>query len=256
MGRVLSESLRILGRNVVPFAVLAFLVYLPLLVVNLAFAEQQLQSPDQEESPWASLLGFVLPFVLQGAVAYGVFEELRGSRAPFLACVSRGMARLGRVLGVAVLLVLAMSVVILVPSLVLMWFDPVLGIFGALLGLVFLVVLTLMWYVAVPAAVVEPRTGALAALGRSVKLTEGSRGSIFGVIVVLGLLGFVVALFFQFAVFAPATTANDIRVGQVLQTVFLAVLGAWQAIAAAVAYHDLRVEKEGIDAAEIARVFD
>ena len=104
-------------------------------------------------------------------------------------------------------------------------------------------------WVAVPAAVVE-RTGVVASMSRSATLTRGYRWRVFGIVLLLGLLnmtaGWIATLPFDLG-----GTAHSVA-----EFAVAAVFTAWSAVAAAVAYHDLRLEKEGIGVNEIAAVFD
>ena len=126
--------------------------------------------------------------------------------------------------------------------------------------------LTCMLWVAVPAAVAE--TGnAVAALKRSAALTAGVRWRIIGMMLTLALLwvGVEIALI---QATAPNSTKNgflvEFAVGQEgpISAYMLAslastvVTGGLVAISSAVAYHDLRVAREGATLEEIASVFD
>ena|SRR5271165_606406 len=125
----------------------------------------------------------------------------------------------------------------------------------ALVGGLFLlvvpgVILWCMFYVAIPVCVVE-RLGPFASLGRSSDLTQGYRWRIFGLSIFLLLIGFVnVGL----------QKVLNMAVGGIPATVGVAslqvVFSAFGLIVCSVAYHDLRVAKEGIDIEQLASVFD
>jgi len=104
--------------------------------------------------------------------------------------------------------------------------------------------------VAVPACVVE-RLGPFRSLGRSRALTKGYRWRIFGIWLVLALVSGIGSNILGL-ILAPAGTAITVLVSMVWQ----ASMTAYQAISAAVIYHDLRVAKEGVDIEHIASVFD
>ena len=118
------------------------------------------------------------------------------------------------------------------------------------------VVMILLW-VAVPAAVVE-RHGVLASLSRSLELTKGSRWKILVIFLLLGSWVLVVALFFGVILTSELGSAvgagsNLVILAGFIVTVFYTVL--W-AVLSAVSYHDLRVVKEGIETKDIAAAFD
>jgi membrane-anchored glycerophosphoryl diester phosphodiesterase (GDPDase) len=112
--------------------------------------------------------------------------------------------------------------------------------------------------VAVPAAVVE-RRGIEGAIRRSFELTRGSRWPIlaagFVVMAVTWVLSAVVqvAATIALTLVPPAQAmATALLVSQVATALFSVV----PIVAIAVCYHDLRRAKEGVDTAELARVFE
>jgi hypothetical protein len=121
-------------------------------------------------------------------------------------------------------------------------------------GLVFMVAAC----VAVPAAVVE-RPGVVGAIQRSFDLTRGSRWPLFAaggvVLVVLWALSLVTQVAFGLAAFAiPGGQGVAFRmIGTQLGNALFSVIPA---VAIAVSYHDLRLAKEGVDTAELAKVFE
>ena len=110
-----------------------------------------------------------------------------------------------------------------------------------------------MFWVAIPAAVVE-RPGILASLQRSRDLTRDNRWKLFGTLVVLVVFnigsGYILEEFLGVGVVhAPISV-------QLLDLLVQAFFSALFAVASAVAYHDLRIAKDGVSAEEIAGVFD
>jgi ABC-type multidrug transport system fused ATPase/permease subunit len=111
------------------------------------------------------------------------------------------------------------------------------------IGLLLLIVpglfLLTIWAVVAPAIVIE-RTGALGAFGRSAELTKGNRWQVFGVIVVLFLLQFLVTAVIQ----AVANSAADSFVGYALADLIVRLLVApLSALAAAVLYFELTARR-------------
>ncbi len=115
------------------------------------------------DSDGTIILGFLrlfLLFVMQGASAYSVFQVRRGRQLSFAEAISRFLRRIAPVAGSALLATLIISVgfaLLLIP------------------GLIALV----MFYVAVPACVVE-ELGPVTSLKRSVALSKGFRWKVFG----------------------------------------------------------------------------
>jgi uncharacterized membrane protein len=124
-----------------------------------------------------------------------------------------------------------------------------------MLGSILLVVPGMMvlaaCYVALPACVMEG-LGPFESLSRSTALTKGHRWKVFGIFVVIvvvsavigGLLGVV-----SMAIGGPVAA-------MVVNFVWNAFYAAYNSVAIAVMYHDLRVLKEGIDIDRIAAVFN
>jgi hypothetical protein len=111
-------------------------------------------------------------------------------------------------------------------------------------GMIGLLVLFLRFYVAVPAAV-EERPGAINALRRSVFLTQGERGTILGVVFLLGLFNSLIT----------RAAASVPRAKLVLEPVMSLLVIGLSATACAVVYYRLRSAKESIDVDQIASVF-
>lgn len=167
VGGVISESLSIFMKNLVPFTVLSFIVHVPWILWQFIVL-------DVTESPmWIMLielsLSMLLNVFLVATLSYGVFKQMRGQPAGLGDCISVGFKRLIPVIGVALLT----------------------GLFiagGFMLFVIPGVILACMWWVAAPAAVVE-NIGVSQAMSRSSALTSGNRGTIFLIMLLMGLLG-------------------------------------------------------------------
>jgi hypothetical protein len=138
-------------------------------------------------------------------------------------------------------------------------FFPLIGLafvagFLMLLGLVLLIIpglmLYTMWFVGVPACVVE-RLGPWAGLRRSRELTKGSRWKLLALALLLlvGSIGSSVIEFVLEALGGPYAGLGG-------QLIWTAIWSAFSAVVIAVTYYDLRVIKEGVDIEQIAAVFD
>jgi hypothetical protein len=242
IGRVISISLAVFGRNLVPFLILSVLIGIPYIVVSLWFANSigdvaAIQATGQLPSGfWGMMIVGMLIFILtnaltQSAIVYGTFQDLRGQKASFSECLSRGLATLPSVIGAAI----------------------VAGL-GITIGLVLLavpgIILALMWWVLVPAIVVE-RIGVGAAFSRSSGLTSGHRWGILGLLVVVvgaqWVLSFVLGLI---------GAALGPTLAEIINIVIALGFSALSSVLTAVGYYTLRAEKEGIVIDDIAKVFD
>ena len=230
-GNVLGTGFSIYFRNLPMLGLLTAIGFAP-------YGAYQLWSPLQS----SAFPGFIVELFLygvcgtlvEGGVAYGVVASLRGTRDVDLWKV---FGRSLRVLPRIILLSIVVELLVL-------------------LGLFFLIVpgivVALMLFVAVPASVMEGG-GIGTALKRSGDLTEGCKGSLFAVVVVLTVPMLVLSLLLDNAVafgFEPLFRA-------ILDFVITDFLyGGILATCAAVAYHDLRILNDGVDTEEIAAAFD
>lgn len=228
VGGVIGDSMAIFMKNFIPFFILAAIVLAPGVLLHYAI----LTSPTP--NPLLSLMGsvatLVLTFVLTGALIYGVYQQMRNAPVSIGTCVAVGFARLLPVIGVALITGILIGI-------------------GFILLLVPGFILTTMWWVVVPVAVVE-RKGMADAIARSAVLTAGNRWGIFGIILIIGCLNVAVIFVVNNATVpaSPAWIASSLCSS--------AFFGAWSAAATAVGYHDLRASKEGIRIENIASVFD
>jgi hypothetical protein len=257
VGSVLGRTFAIWARNIVPFAILTLIIYSPLVVYavaavpdpdryytsttgsneeDLEYSEEELGLRTREFGKavleYSVVLlcgGYILGLIAAGAFVYGVFEQLRGHPAGLGACLRVGLSRLLPVVVVGILAGIA-----------------------TLLGFVLLVipgiVIMCMYWLAVPVAVVERR--GLGSLGRSAQLTDGNKGAIFGILLVLVVTERVADFAIEKALGPDPGTA-----GVFLPLIVTLAFGSLKAVASGVAYHDLRVAKEGVATEDLVRVF-
>jgi MFS family permease len=254
IGRVMGTSFSVLGRNFVPFITLSIICGIPNILFSLLNPDlRQVLSGNFQPTPRVgfgsghltlTLVGYVVSILCyslnQSALVFGTFQDLQGRRADFAAIVSRGFAALLPVIGAAILMTL-----------------------GLMLGFVLLVVpgfiLLVMWWVTIPAIVVE-RADISQAFGRSRQLTAGHRWGIFGLFILVGIIWEVVLAAVAGALGAAFGANGDL--GGAILWIALVVLivgivfAAYFAVMSAVGYYYLRAEKEGIVIDDIARVFD
>ncbi len=232
IGRALASTLKVWLRNFVPFMLLSGLVYAPLAVFTYLLVNGQVEMSLVTVSLVAGLGTMLLGFVLTSTLVYGVVMQLRGRPAPIGMCLSIGLQRLFPVLGVSLLVGLCVAggmILLIVPG----------------------IILFCMFYVAVPASVVE-RPGILGALKRSRELTADRRGAIFGMLVLTGGAGWLAGKLLETAVSPETSLQTYLWSNFILQV----VISSFGAVLQGVVYHDLRLAKEGAHTEDLARVFD
>ena len=241
IGRVIGDSFGVYARNFISFTVLALVIGLVSLVFQLLVFLPMMVSGSQDPTQmnWGViLLGSVIPMIVnaltQATIIYGTFQDIRGQRAGIGDCIARGLASIVPVIVGSILLSLGFGigfVLLIVPGLILL----------------------VMWWVYVPAIVVE-RKGIIEAFGRSRELTRGRRWHILGLALIVGIAALVISFVIGKALQDP--TGQVSTVGSIVQYAVLSVLTAFNSVLVAVGYYYLRVEKEGTDVNAIASIFD
>jgi MFS family permease len=231
VGQILNRTFSVLSRNLLPFCVVTAIAYLP----NLLILERNQAGVPQGRVIAMVFIGAVLSLILsalsQAIVLFGAFEDMRGRPVDMIASLKVGLSRFFPVIGVALLvgLLTGLSFILLVfPAFIVMS----------------------MLFVAMPACIVE-RLGPVKSLGRSSILTKGLRWKVFGLWLVMFLVTAVGG-----GMLGGIGYATGPIVGGLLKLVWGSLAGAFNAIMVVVAYHDLRVVKEGVDTDQIASVFD
>lgn len=249
VGDILRLSFSAYFNNLPSFLPLSLIAFAPSFAVVLILDTSSVNNPIVADSTtlnpfgaeyWTfmmvamreSFVDLLCGIWLQAGVAFGVVRHLRGGNPGFLEMFVQSL----RMLLPAVLVTLVVAVAT--------------GI-GFLLLFVPGVIISLVLWVAVPAAVVE-RIG-LRALGRSARLTDGYKGQIFGLALILFILQSVVL---AVVVMASSTAITDGVVAFVVVQLCAVVLSGIWATAVAVTYHDLRVLSEGVDTQVVAQVFE
>ena len=253
IGRALSTSFSIWGREFIPFNLLALVVFSPL----IAFTAWATLTPN--DFVWTlayRAIDFAAPnllgYVVTATVVYGVFQELRGRRTTIGDCFSNGLARLIPVIVVGVLVAICTALAGLPMLLAVALADnaPVIALPLMLGSFVAIIYVSCALWVAIPACVVE-QPGVLASLSRSWELTRGNRGSIFLLSLLFGVAGAVIGVGIGFvaAVAFPSATG-------LVALLAVVMVSSLEAVLVAVVYHDIRVATEGIDTEELASIFD
>lgn len=225
---IVERSLAVLGRNLTGVALVSVLLAgLPSMLLSA-----QLPMPGQQP---ASLTGFVLFLfllltgqnLLAGMMLYPAFRHQLGLAPPALGLLFSYGAQLA-FQAIATALALAAAV----------------GL-GMLLFVLPGLIFALVFFVAMPAAIVE-RLPALEALKRSVQLTEGHRWTILGYMVILWIVSLLIG-------WAAGLVFSIFGLAEVAAVIVSSLIYAFSAIVTSLVYHDLRRLKEGTTAEDMVR---
>lgn len=240
VGQVFSRAWTILSGNVVKFLPLTAILALPDLVglfpgISDGTAIRN-AAPNITPGAIFAIVGSVIVWIIlnvvtEATVLYGSFQAMRNRPVEIGESFKKGLARLVPIIGLSICLGLAVGL-------------------GMMLLIVPGFILLTMFFVALPACVVDG-LGPLQSMRRSSALTKGNRWKIFGIWLLLAVVGGVVG-----SIIAAVLSVGGLVLSVIGQMVWDALMGAYQSIVVAVAYHDLRVAKEGVDIDHIASVFD
>lgn len=187
IGRVIGRVFSTFRRNAVTFGVAGIIVWLltALIEFGVSLAAAIAVSPEHR-TEWIShgffgvlgllcMLGFVLPLAFVHAmVVWGSISDLTGKRPGVGQCLRAGWRNMLPVAGVGALYMAGVWVGA--------WFMVVPGL-----------ALATVWAAATPCRVWEG-TGVIESLTRSYQLTENNRLAIFGLRLIMGLIGFAVGI--------------------------------------------------------------
>lgn len=231
VGDAIGRSFRVWIGNFVPFSVVALAINTPVFLL----AALEPAGPPTAPGALRFFVSSLANLVVTAALTNGVLEAMNGTRPTLPSLFENGLADVGSVALVSLgygFLVLAGLVLLVVPGLV------------AMCAL----------YVAIPAAVVED-IGPGAALGRSMALTKGNRWRILALALVIVAVAFVIGGVAG-ALGAVGRWMLPHPIAPLVRTAISVLATPLGACAAAVAYHDLRVAKEGVDTAALVKVFE
>ena len=241
VGRVLGRSFELMFGDFIKFFAVNLILWLPFVVLGVVaglYLAANMGNPQNINfvavfvgAIIAIILILVLSLLSQAVTLVGAFQKMRGQGFSIGASLARGLSRVGAILIMAFVMGLAIF-------------------FGLFLLIVPGLIFVTMWFVALPACVLE-RLGPLASLERSAALTRGYRWKVFGIaLVTIVTAGVTVAV--RNAAFGPFGYEMQV----ILDFVLNVVLGAIYGVIVAVLYHELRVAKEGVDSDPIAAAFD
>jgi len=205
------------------------------------------------------------------ATAYGTFQYMRGLPVHFWQSLQRGVAVVLPCTGATCLFFLgALFIVAVIISPIFLlaltgdlddpnsWTPALLWLFPAFIILsVIMVFLFIRLWVTVPAIAVE-RPGVFAAIGRSWSLSRGHGWRMFGILLVMWVASIAASMVVGIVIVVLGVFGGmtGMLIGQGLNILASMIVNALFAIAAAVAYVELRRAKEGFGIEDIAAVFD
>ena len=246
VGQVFSLSFSVFFSNIVPFMILGFLLFLPSLLISLFFPEFVVGATGQLGTILFPILEFILQILLMATLIYGTVSQLRGNRRPFTDSLTNSIGLVPPVFLISILLGIGLGVgfvLLVVPGLILLT----------------------VWWVTIPAAVVE-RPGIFRSFSRSAELTKGHRWAIFAIVVLVFLASFAIEFVLLSALVpggmgvfggnVPYLSYADLNPYLIGSWIVGVITAAFQAVLAGVSYTLLRTEKEGTDINQIAAVFD
>lgn len=241
VGAVMSRALAILSSNVLKFLPLTAIVALPDLgaLISPGLVNGAAQRNPQAVFTAGVVMAFLASIIVftflnvltQAVVLYGSFQALRNRPVRIGESLQKALSRVLPIIGLSLCVAIG-------------------GVFGLLFLIVPGVILMLMWSVALPACVVE-RLGPFQSMSRSSALTKGHRWKLLGIFLIIAVVNGVVG-----GVLPRILVGLGLAIAVIATMIWHALVGAYQSIVVAVAYHDLRVAKEGVDIEHIASVFD
>lgn len=246
IGRVISGTFSVIGRNIVAFTVLS-LVLAGIPTALIAFIQVNALRDDTgaisaagmftgdywTAASMGGLASLIFSAILQGTLIYATVQDLNGQRPSIGDCLATGLRNFLPLLGVTILFILAL-------------------IFGFVLLIVPGIMIACAWCVAVPSLVAD-RTGVFGAFSRAAELTRGNRWRIFALGLVIWILLVVIGLVFNaitgialFGQDAISTMEHALSPLALALTVVRGTIGAViSATIVAVLYVELRRLREG-----------
>lgn len=273
IGRVFSNTFSVIGRSLGPIAVIVGLFStLPALVYNywnftrlagmpaggVAAMERSAMASYGIISLIAALVIFMLAFLAQAALVRATVEDLNGKRRAVGDCIQIALRSFLPALGIGVVVFLAM----VLAGFVMVMIASLIPFIGWLIGLAILIAAAI-WVLSISVAIpvmVQERDGVFGSISRSRALTKGSRWSIFGLFLIIGLIAAVIqggfSLLFGLVVASTGgISATGVAVGAIGSSLVSTIFSTVVSVAIAVTYVELRQVKEGTSVDELAEIF-
>ena len=222
VGSILSRTFSTLFKNPLVYFGLPLLVTIPAAIFVFVF-----------QSTAGIILGvfaaLIFGLAIQGAIAYAVYQGLKGNVASIGDALRLGMSRIGTIILATILVGLCVGL-------------------GTLLLFIPGIIITCMLAVTIQACVIE-RLGATESLGRSADLTNGYRLKIFCLVLLL-YIGTAILNGLCQSIFGASVT------GEIFSFLISLAVTSFSSVMYATIYYDLRMVKEGASLDTLANVFD
>lgn len=243
IGRVVTRTFSVIGRNAITFILTAAVLLLPVIAISFLNGTPDAMAGARLNGVLMGVLAFLIStacvYLLQAALVQATITDLNGSRPNIGNALSAAF-------GVA-LPVIAISL---------------LAVLGFMAGLILLVIPGLMlivaWIVAVPVRVVEGASIG-ESFGRSRALTKGHRWGIFGLLVIYGIIAIMAGFLTLLISGVALSQANQVQGNIpyiVLNWVLQVLLSVVTAVGVTSIYYELRTVKEGVAPQQLAAAFD
>ncbi len=238
IGRVMSATFAVIARHPVVFLGLSLIVAgLPYGLTQYfalspdlwmsVFSEELIASSGLENAWVGWILGgttififyFILMVLLQAMLIVATIRDMRSQDVDIGLCFAEALRRFLPLIGLALVSLLGI-------------------ILGFMLLIVPGVILSLMWMIAAPVMVVEDR-GIIDSLGRSVELTDGSKGMMFLLVIIFLLASGTLSGM------AEALGLFSVTASVLITIIAETAIAAVQAAGIAAVYIELRTVKEG-----------
>jgi hypothetical protein len=273
IGRVFSNTFSVIARS---FGSLAMIVglftALPALIYNFwnfsriasfgaggaAGLEQAALANYGITSMIAALVIFVLALLAQAALVRATVEDLNGKRPAIGDCIQVALRSFLPAIGIGIIAFFAMVLAGGVMAL----FGSLIPFLGWLIGLAIFIAAAI-WVLSISVAlpvVVQEKQGVFGSIARSRALTKGSRWSIFGLFLAIGIIAMVIQVGFSLIFGLTVASAGGISpvgavVGAVGSSLVSSIFSTVFSVAIAVTYVELRRVKEGTSVDELAEIF-
>ena len=252
VGRVINRSISILSRRFITLFIIANLpTFLISLWIWILWTDRVPGQAEQVAAVIFLAVAFPLFSVLGHAmIVHATFQDMRNRPATLGTSVKVGLRRFLPLFGIAILL----TILIVLASTLFIALTARITPFLLVLAPIPVVVIVTVCFVTTPACVVEKR-GPFGSVRRSAQLTNGHRWRIFSLEVLLVGLLLITSIIIGLLDWALIALAGPL-LAAISDLIWTEVWLAYCGVMVAVAYHDLRVAKEGIDIEQIASVFD
>jgi hypothetical protein len=233
IGAVISRSRSMLWRHFPIFLFVGVIASSPILLMMSTQAADPLDEEFLSDLLWVVLvliLLMVFSTIGQAVIIHAAFQGMRRRPVRLVESLNVALRSFWSLIGLA--------------------FASLLIVLGLVLLIVPGLFLSTLWFVVLPACLVEQR-GPWTSLRRSQELTNGHRWKVFGLsaMILIGTIGGSLIESWATAVTSPV-------VGVVADLLWTAIWTAFTATTAIATYHELRLAKEGTDVEQIAVVFD